>query len=160
MPENHKHLQVIGQPPSISYMLAFGLKLIIQIVCQTIFLFFILWMTLFHERWANFRFFMTRNYSPKSLIYLSSFLILFSYIITTLGIGRVRFVKPIFSKDRPNEVLEISLVEFFAYISNIQEKKQRIKSNEYFQILPKDAKWDFYQYSRKNLTIFLVLWPK
>ena len=45
----------------------------------------ILWMTLFHERWENFRYFMTRNYSPESVIYLSGFLIIFVFTLTTLG---------------------------------------------------------------------------
>ena len=68
-------------------MLAFGLKLIFQIILQTIFLFMILWMTLFHERWENIRYFMNRNYSTKSARFLSGFLILFAYILTTSGRG-------------------------------------------------------------------------
>ena len=68
-------------------MLAFSLKLTIQIVSQTIFLFMILWMTLFHKRWENFRYFMVRNYSAESVIYLSGFLILFAFSLTTLGEG-------------------------------------------------------------------------
>ena len=66
-------------------MLAFGIKLQLQIVFQTIFLFTILWMTLFHKRWENFRYFMTRNYSPESEIYLSGFLIVSALTLTTLG---------------------------------------------------------------------------
>ena len=69
------------------YMLAFGVKLILQIVFQTMFLYMVLWMTLFHERWENLRHFMKRNYSPESVIYLSGFLISFAHVVTTLGIG-------------------------------------------------------------------------
>ena len=68
-------------------MLAFGLKVVLQIAFQTIFLFMILWMTLFHKRWENFRYFMNRNYSSKSVIFLSGFLILFAFTVTTLGRG-------------------------------------------------------------------------
>ena len=68
-------------------MIAFGLKLMIQIIFQTLFLFMILWMILFHDRWENFRDFMTRNYSSDSLIYFCGFLILFAFLLTTLGRG-------------------------------------------------------------------------
>ena len=47
----------------------------------------ILWMTLFHKRWQNFRYFMIRNYSAESVIYLSGFLIFFAFTITTIGEG-------------------------------------------------------------------------
>ena len=73
------------------YMLAFGVKLILQIVFQTMFLFMVLWMTLFHERWENLRHFMKRNYSPETVIYLSGFLISFAHVVTTLGIGSRSF---------------------------------------------------------------------
>ena len=85
--KSQKYFQATGQLPTVSYMLAFSLKLIIQIVFQTIFLFMILWMTLFHKRWENFRYFMIRNYSAESVNYLSGFLILFAFTITTLGEG-------------------------------------------------------------------------
>ena len=68
-------------------MFSFGLKLLIQIVFQTMFLFMILWMTLFHNRWKNMRNFLKRNNSPESVIYLSGFLILFALILTALGNG-------------------------------------------------------------------------
>ena len=87
IPKSQKYFQATGQLPTVSYMLAFSLKLIIQIVFQTIFLFMILWMTLFHKRWENFRYFMIRNYSAESVIYLSGFLILFAFTVTTLGEG-------------------------------------------------------------------------
>ena len=84
---NYKYFQSSGQPPTFSYMLAFSVKIILQIVFQTMFIFLILWMTLFHERWENFRYFMIRNYSSKSVIYLCGLLILFVFIVTTLGTG-------------------------------------------------------------------------
>ena len=59
----------------------------IQIIFQTLFLFMILWMILFHDRWENFRDFMTRNYSSDSLIYFCGFLILFAFLLITLGRG-------------------------------------------------------------------------
>lgn len=55
------------------------------IVFQTMFLFMILWMALFHKRWDNFRYFMTRNYDPESIIYLTGFLILSALTLTSLG---------------------------------------------------------------------------
>ena len=85
--KSQKYFQTSGQLPTVSYMLAFSLKLITHIVFQTIFLFMILWMTLFHNRWENFRYFMIRNYSTDSVIYLSGFLILFAFTVTTLGEG-------------------------------------------------------------------------
>ena len=87
LPENRKYLQATGKPPTVTYMLAFALKLIFQITFQTMFLFMILWMTLFHERWENFRYYMTRNYFPKSAAFMSGFLILFAYFLTTSGKG-------------------------------------------------------------------------
>ena len=44
-------------------------------------------MTLFHKRWETFRYFMSRSYSPESVVYFSGFLILFAFILTTLGKG-------------------------------------------------------------------------
>ena len=68
-------------------MLLFGFKLLLQIVFQTMFLFMILWMTLFHNRWENIRKFLKRNYSPGSVIYLSGSLILFALILTIIDRG-------------------------------------------------------------------------
>ena len=68
-------------------MLAFGLKLMLQIVFQTMFLFMILWMTLFHDRWQNVRNFLKGNYSPASDIYFSGLIILLALVMTTLGRG-------------------------------------------------------------------------
>ena len=51
------------------------------------FLFMILWMTLFHNRWKNMRNYLKRTNSPESVIYLSGFLILFALILTALGNG-------------------------------------------------------------------------
>ena len=67
------------------YLIAFSLKTIFQIVYQTIFLFMILWMTLFHDRWQNSRDFIERNYSSQSLIYLCGFIIIFSLVVTIFG---------------------------------------------------------------------------
>ena len=109
LPENRKYLQATGKPPTVSYMLAFALKLIFQIIFQTMFLFMILWMVLFHERWENFRYYLNRNYFPKSAAYLSGFLILFAYILTTSGKGfeKLRFEreKSIFKSQAPNWTL-------------------------------------------------------
>ena len=82
-----------GRAPTIPYMLSFGLKLIFQIIFHTIFTFMILWMTLFHKRWENFRNFLTRNYSQNSVIYLGGFLMISSFTLTTLG----RSFKPFLS---------------------------------------------------------------
>ena len=85
--ENRKYFQANGQPPTVPYMLAFGVKLVAQVVFQTMLLFLILWMSLVHKRWENFRYFMIRNYAPDSLIFLSGFMIIFGFIVTTLGRG-------------------------------------------------------------------------
>ena len=85
--KSQKYFQATGKLPTVSYMLAVSLKLITQIVFQTIFLFMILWMTLFHKRWENFRYFMIRNYSAESVIYFSGFLILLAFTVTILGEG-------------------------------------------------------------------------
>ena len=37
--------------------------------------------------------------------------------------------------------------------------RQRVKSNDYSQILPKDAECNCYQYSRKKWAIFFAIWP-
>ena len=37
--------------------------------------------------------------------------------------------------------------------------RPRVKSNDYSQILPKDAECDCNQYSRKNRQYFLAIWP-
>ena len=79
------YFQATGKPPTVPYMLTFGLKLMLEIVYQTIFLFMILWMALFHKRWENFRYFMKRNYFPDSEIYLSGFIIVSALTLTTLG---------------------------------------------------------------------------
>ena len=76
-----------GRAPTIPYMLSFGLKLIFQIIFHTIFTFMILWVTIFHKRWKNFRNFLARNYSRESVIYLSGFLIISAFTLTTLGRG-------------------------------------------------------------------------
>ena len=68
-------------------MVPFGLKLMLQIIFQTMFLFMILWMTLFHDRWQNVRNFLKGNYSAASDIYFSGFIILLALVITTLGRG-------------------------------------------------------------------------
>ena len=58
-----------------------------QIVFQTLFLFMVLWMTLFHDRWENVRDFMTRTYNFESVIYLSGFVVITALMITTFGKG-------------------------------------------------------------------------
>ena len=68
-------------------MLGYCLKIMFQIVFQTLLLFMVLWMTLFHDRWENFRDFMTRTYSPESVIYLSGFVIITALMVTTFGTG-------------------------------------------------------------------------
>ena len=74
-------------------MLAFGLKLILQLAFQTMFLFMILWMTLIDNRWENLRYFLIQNYSTeKADIYLSGSLILFFFIVTILGRGFESFI--------------------------------------------------------------------
>ena len=72
-------------------MIGFCLKLLLQIVFQTMFLFLILWSSLFDNRWENVRSFLTRNYSPESVIYLSGLLIFFALIVTTIGWGFYRY---------------------------------------------------------------------
>ena len=89
---SQKYSKITGQPPTISYMLAFGLKLILQIVFQTIFLFMILWMTLIHKRWENLRYFISREYSQESVVFISGSLILLFFILITLGKG-VKVIK-------------------------------------------------------------------
>ena len=80
-------IKATGKTPTISYLLGYFLKTIIQIAFQTIFLFMILWMILFHKRWENFREFMLRNYSADSFVVLSGFLIITALLLTTFGRG-------------------------------------------------------------------------
>ena len=79
------YFKATGKAPTIPYMLGYILKIMFQIVFQTMFIFTILWMTLFHDRWENFRFFMTRNYSPQSVKYLCGFIMIFAFTVTTFG---------------------------------------------------------------------------
>ena len=90
---------------------------------------------------------------------------------------RVRFVKPIFSNSCSNQILRLFSRSVFCVdfeftkinnnvFSNLTPRshddhfwRPRVKSNDYSQILPKDAECDCNQYSRKKLTIFLAIWP-
>ena len=81
------NIQGTGRPPTISYMLGFCLKIMFQILFQTLFLFMILWMTLVHDRWKNYRDFLSRTYTPQSVIYLSGFVIFIGFMATTYGRG-------------------------------------------------------------------------
>ena len=67
------------------YMIGFCLKTMFQILFQTLFLFVVLWMTLFHDRWKNVRDYMTRTYFPESVIYLSGVTIITAFMIATFG---------------------------------------------------------------------------
>ena len=85
---------------------------------------------------------------------------------------RVRFVKLIFSKNFSNQLLRLFSRSVFCvdfeftkknrnFFSNLTRRshdvhfwRPRVKSNDYFQILPKDAECDRYQYSRKKLANF------
>ena len=75
--------------------------------------------------------------------------------------NRVRFVKPIFSKSRPNQVLRMftssvfcadfeftKKMQFFSNLSlrshDVHYWRPRVKLNDYFQILPKDAEYVFF----------------
>ena len=80
-------IKATGKAPTILYLLGYFLKIMFQILFQTIFLFMILWMILFHNRWQNFREFMSRNYSSESVKYLSGFLIITALVVTTFGRG-------------------------------------------------------------------------
>ena len=80
-------IKATGKAPTISYLFGYFLKMIVQIASQTLFLFMILWMILFHKRWENFREFMSRNYSADSLVVLSGFLLISALVLTTFGRG-------------------------------------------------------------------------
>ena len=93
-------------------------------------------------------------------------------VLVDFGIGRVRFVKSIFSKSCSNQILRMFSRSVFCvdfeftkkncnFFSNLTRRshdvhfwRPRVKSNDYFQILPKDAECDYNQYSTKKLTIF------
>ena len=64
-----------------------------QIVFQTLFLFIVLWMTLFHDRWENVRDFMTRTYNFESVIYLSGFVVISALMVTIFGKGLDAIIK-------------------------------------------------------------------
>ena len=76
------------------YMFGVCLKTLFQILFQTLFLFVVLWMTLFHDRWQNLRDFMSRTYSKESVLYLSGLIIITALMVTTFGRGLIIF-KPI-----------------------------------------------------------------
>ena len=72
-------------PPNTIFMLIFGLKMIIQIIFQTSVIFFVLWMTLFHERWKNVREYIERSYTSDTMLLISGLIIFISYFFIIFG---------------------------------------------------------------------------
>ena len=95
--------QASGKAPSIPYLFGYFLKTMLQIVFQMSCVFMMLWMTLFHNRWQNFRDFIIRNYSEDSLNYLCGFFIFFALIVITFGRGCKFFEISLFQeRDKKN----------------------------------------------------------
>ena len=82
-------IRATGRVPRIPYLLGYFLKIIIQIAFQTIFLFMVLWMIVFHKRWENFRELMSRNYPANSFIVFSGLIIISTLFVTTFGRGYI-----------------------------------------------------------------------
>ena len=76
-----------GRPPGAIYSIFFILKLMGQIAFQTFVAFMVLWLTLFYDRWGNYREFMSRNYSSLTVSVISGFVIFLVFPALILGHG-------------------------------------------------------------------------
>ena len=122
-------------------MLAFGLKLLLQIAVQTLFLFIILWMTLFHPRWKNFRIFLDRTYTSQSVIFITGFFMFLTFMMLILGKRSLMFFVFVIKKNR-KDLLKFK-ISFFAQflISKIGWNRKQQQFLKFFEIFGTWQKW-------------------
>ena len=141
----------------------------LQIVFQMLFIFMILWMTVFHNRWQNFRDFITKNYSEDSLNYLCGFFIFLALIGITFGRGWIFFEISLYREtDKQSLTVQNSLICLLMNSKKTSTSHNTMKhfrdigqklfelSEFYFTVLP-TSECSLLQENQRRTSIFRVI---
>ena len=80
------YFKKIGRPPRIVWSILLVTKVLLQLSFQTFVTFLVLWLTLFYERWENYRMYIRRTYDFDVSI-LSGIFIFLVFPTLNLGLG-------------------------------------------------------------------------
>ena len=75
-----------GRPPRTVWSILLVIKMILQLSFQTFVAFLVLWLTLFYERWENYRMYIGRTYE-FDVSFLSGIFIFWVFPTLNLGLG-------------------------------------------------------------------------